>query len=153
MTPYDDVLHAIKSADLRDIQSAVPAALAKAFEDQVCAELTALGWEVQRQVPLEDRGDGKRGYLDMAARRACVCVAIELDATFPRDKSVWKLRHFAEAHEGPIGAALRAAGLAPTVYRVIGLRKGHRALSLPDGIDALCTNVPPRCYGRKKAHA
>lgn len=147
--PYDDVLEAIKHADLKDVQHAIPAAIAKAFEDQVCAALIFGGWGVARQVIVKDRGDGHVGYIDLVAEKGLTVVAIELDATFPRDKSIRKLRQFGRTTDTALAAALLAAGRMPRTYRVIGLRKGHRALSLPDGIDALCCNVPPRCYGRK----
>lgn len=70
---------------------------AKEFEDFICNILSKTGF-VKRQVLVKNRGDGRRGKIDLvyypySAR--CSSVGIEIDRKTPRIKSEFKLREFA----------------------------------------------------------
>src|SRR5690606_22136242 len=71
-----------------------PTDTARALEDEVEAVFIRHGWRVERQFRVEDRGDGRRGFVDMVAWSPDgIMVALELDRQQPRQKSVEKLRH------------------------------------------------------------
>lgn len=64
---------------------------AKAFERHACNSLQKIGYDVQRQVYVPDRGDGYGGFVDMVASKGDVKAAIELDCVNPRKKSIFKV--------------------------------------------------------------
>jgi hypothetical protein len=60
-----------------------------AFEDA----LKRLGWCVTREFQVQDRGDGRTGYIDLAVTDP-VQIGIELDRNSPRKYSLFKLAQF-----------------------------------------------------------
>lgn len=84
--------------DLRS-DHAVYADAARDFHGEVEAMLRVEGgWSVRREVVVQDRGDGRRGKIDLVATKDGRTVAIELDCRSPRAKSLRKLEAF-NAHE------------------------------------------------------
>lgn len=65
------------------------------FHREVAAMLEGVGWEVSREVRVQDRGDGKRGRIDIVARKDGRTAAIELDCRSARFKSLHKLASIA----------------------------------------------------------
>jgi hypothetical protein len=63
------------------------------FQRLVASGLTRLGFRVQTELPVPNRGDGRTGRIDLLARRGPCIVALELDRKSPRRKSLYKLRH------------------------------------------------------------
>jgi len=63
---------------------------ALALEARIVEALEGLDWKVARQYPVDDRGDGKRGYVDLAITEPHL-VGIEIDNKTPRKKSIAKL--------------------------------------------------------------
>ncbi len=59
--------------------------------------LAEQGFTVCYAVPVADRGDGHRGFVDLVAQRQALRLAIEVDGRAPRRKSVIKLRQVAAA--------------------------------------------------------
>lgn len=60
--------------------------------DAVAAAIVRAGWAVERGVPIENRGDGRAGRLDLLATRGNMRIAIEVDGPEPRERSVARLR-------------------------------------------------------------
>lgn len=67
------------------------------FEDMVASELQALGYAIIRQHWVPNRGDGKRGKVDLVAEKGPVRAAIELDRRSPRQKSIFKVNQVKDA--------------------------------------------------------
>lgn len=65
---------------------------AKWFQDTACLLLRGLGYCVDREVLVPNRGDGKRGRVDIVAAKPFILIAIELDHTIPRRKSIFKVQ-------------------------------------------------------------
>jgi Holliday junction resolvase len=61
------------------------------YANDLRARLVAAGYDVTGEVPVTDRGDGRRGRVDLVATRGGETVAIECDRLSPRRKSVVKL--------------------------------------------------------------
>lgn len=76
---------------------AKPFANAKQVQNAIWQALRSLGWRVYREVPVRDRGDGRRGRVDLVALRGGEVIAIEVDGQNPRQKSVHKLRQVPRA--------------------------------------------------------
>lgn len=72
--------------------------LAKGFELLVANELKAQGYQVKREVWVDDRGDGRRGRIDLVASKDNEVHAIELDLASPRMKSALKLLEYPATH-------------------------------------------------------
>jgi len=68
-------------------------------------QLLALGWSVEREFEVPDRGDGKSGRIDLVVT-APHRIAIELDYLEPRVKSLMKLKTF----DGDRAVVLRRNG-------------------------------------------
>lgn len=66
---------------------------ARSLHDAAEAAMRAAGFETHREFPVEDRGDGRRGFVDLFCTRDTdgVEVGIELDRASPRAKSIRKL--------------------------------------------------------------
>jgi hypothetical protein len=93
-------------------------------QDAVMALLKKHGYVCSSEFPIADRGDGRRGYIDVYAARDGVRLAIEIDNRSPRKKSIVKLNRL------------------PHATRIIllrGLRKTHggNPVNLP-GIEVIC---------------
>lgn len=80
------IIGAISSTVFRGIERAGQ------FQNCVQGLLERRGWRVEREVVVGDRGDGRRGKVDLVASQAGYRVGIELDNRSPRAKSVHKLR-------------------------------------------------------------
>jgi len=81
-------------------------------------ELSGMGYAVEFEAPVPDRGDGRPGRLDLIARGHGLVIAVEGDRLSPRGKSLAKLRS------------------AAADLRVVVLR-GRGASVPPAGIDAV----------------
>lgn len=90
---------------------------AKQFHDALFLSLQQLGWSVTREYPVQDRGDGRRGVVDLFVSAPAI-LAMELDAVSPRQKSIAKLKSM-------------------DAQRVIVLRTGPKDNPAPAGIDAV----------------
>lgn len=66
---------------------------AASFEKQIAERLAKIG-EVQRQVRVENRGDGRAGRIDLVLMTDEEAVPIEIDRMTPRAKSIFKVRSF-----------------------------------------------------------
>lgn len=64
---------------------------ARYFEKIVCAALQKFG-KVKTQVSVKDRGDGRKGKIDIVFVTPSETVAIEIDRKFARAKSIFKVR-------------------------------------------------------------
>lgn len=64
---------------------------AKGFHDALAQGFMALGWTVEREVRVADRGDGRAGYMDLVVV-APLLICFEFDRKTPRRKSLEKLR-------------------------------------------------------------
>lgn len=64
---------------------------ADALHDATIERLDAAGWTCTRQAPVPDRGDGRRGYVDVRAVKAGVVAMLEIDRKTAREKSLAKL--------------------------------------------------------------
>jgi len=64
---------------------------ARSLHDYAEVALKAEGFKVKREVLVPQRGDGRRGRIDIVAERGAETVALELDRRQPRLKSVRKL--------------------------------------------------------------
>ena len=62
----------------------------KDFENLVCDLLKNIG-EIKRQVWVNDRGDGRRGKIDLVIKKENEKVGVEIDRISPRKKSIFKL--------------------------------------------------------------
>jgi hypothetical protein len=92
--------------DVEERLSRLPMDLdAAAFHAAAEASLAALGFECKREVPVQNRGDGHAGRLDLVASRRGVRIAFEFDDRMPRRKSIAKL-----------------AGALDCLFRVVVLR-------------------------------
>lgn len=128
--PIENITHPISRPSGRDLETVLssvrevignlpPTAEAGQLEDRARDALAGLGWDVRQQYPVEDRGDGRRGFVDLLATTPeGWSVALELDRVEPRDKSIEKLRQ------------------VPGV-RIIVLREGPSWEHPPEGIDAV----------------
>jgi hypothetical protein len=67
------------------------ATMSGAFHAACGQALRALGWTLQAEYPVPDRGDGHQGRVDFLVTHP-VLMGIEIDRTTPRDKSVQKLQ-------------------------------------------------------------
>lgn len=82
---------------LLEVLNSIPDSSSRAFEDESAARFRALGYSVFRQFCVPDRGDGRRGYVDIVLVRPFVLVALELDRVKPRKKSIFKVQQVAGA--------------------------------------------------------
>lgn len=65
---------------------------AKAAHDAVEQALRLAGWTTEREVRVDERGDGRPGYVDLVATKGEDVVGIEIDAHCVRQKSITKLQ-------------------------------------------------------------
>jgi hypothetical protein len=84
------------------------------------------GWEVVREYPVADRGDGRRGKVDLVATKkfpdGSLSWAIELDWKTPREKSLHKLQQI-------------------DATRIVVLREGQADSKVPNGFCLI--NIKP----------
>lgn len=64
---------------------------AVAFSNRVQAALSSIGFDLETEWRVPDRGDGRFGKIDVVATRGDEVIAIELDRKSARKKSVYKL--------------------------------------------------------------
>lgn len=64
---------------------------AKSFHDGVMLAMAGAGWVFEPEAPVDDRGDGKHGRVDIHVTSPCE-IWIELDREQARQKSITKLR-------------------------------------------------------------
>ena len=63
------------------------------FHDAVESALKKQGWMVIREFQVNNRGDGRRGFIDLAVMHP-VRIGLELDRKSPQKKSLFKLKQF-----------------------------------------------------------
>lgn len=63
------------------------------FENLICSELKKHG-KIKRQVVVPNRGDGRRGRIDVVFKPYQFEYAIEIDRMQPRTKSIFKVVHY-----------------------------------------------------------
>ncbi len=114
--PWQEVLAAIEGLG--------PFSAADEMHDAVDRLLREHNCEVSREFEVSDRGDGRRGFVDLVAKYGDSLLAIELDRSSPRVKSVFKLRQI-EAE------------------RVVVLRSCSPGnVPIIQGIRVICTRLP-----------
>ncbi|HII3686449.1 hypothetical protein NMW45_07440 [Pasteurella multocida] len=64
---------------------------AKQLHDKVEDILSANGFECKREFPVQDRGDGRSGRIDLVVSKSGVTIGLELDNETARGKSIFKL--------------------------------------------------------------
>ena len=64
---------------------------ARVAQEEIAEELRDMGFSVRFEYPVEDRGDGCGGRVDLLAEKDGKYLAIEVDRNSPRQKSVHKL--------------------------------------------------------------
>lgn len=83
--------------ELEDIISMEPGnydnTKASEFENIICTKLHNFG-RVKRQVLVENRGDGRRGRIDLVFYSKGEAIPIEIDRKVPRKKSIFKVVSF-----------------------------------------------------------
>lgn len=84
-------------ADLKLFLESVHPCHSEQFHCEVVRGMKTLGYEVKRNVTVGDRGDGARGRIDVIARRDAELIALELDHSRPRKKSLFKIKHYPNA--------------------------------------------------------
>ncbi len=104
----DEVVKLIALSGNRETAGLWQAAVGKALADA--------GYYLEFEQPVEDRGDGKSGFVDIVAEKHHQVVAIELDRVSPRQKSFDKLKN------------ILVDG------RIVGLREGKWRGQAPSGI-------------------
>jgi hypothetical protein len=95
------------------------------LHDRAEKALSLAGFSCSREFEVEDRGDGRRGFVDLVARRADVVVAIELDRATPREKSIRKLQQVRDA------------------FRVVVLREAPPGVAQDERVDAVVGLAKP----------
>lgn len=116
------------SGDVVDRLSRLPAELgAASFHAAAEAVLSEIGFTCQREVQVDERGDGHGGRVDLVAERGDERIAFEFDRSTPRQKSIRKL-----------------AGVQGAV-RVVVLR-GPFDGPPPRGLDAVIGNAANGCH-------
>ncbi len=65
---------------------------AKEFSDLVVSLLKS--GEIKKEVSVKDRGDGRKGRIDLVYSLEGKMIAIELDRLKPREKSISKLKKY-----------------------------------------------------------
>lgn len=97
--------------DLQRLLLSLPLCDAGRFHHLAACGMEKLGYWVKRNYLVADRGDGRRGKIDIVAKRGEEVVAIELDHVEPRAKSLYKIQNFTAAttklvvcrYDGPTG--------------------------------------------------
>jgi len=67
---------------------------AKEFEDLVVDIFKKQGYKIKRQVEVPDRGDARKGRIDIVVEKDGNKIALELDWKSPRVKSKFKLNSY-----------------------------------------------------------
>ena len=107
------------SRDVVDRLSSLPPDLgAASFQAAAEVALSEIGFACEREVAVDERGDGHAGRVDLVAERGEERLAIEFDRASPRAKSIKKLSQVSDA------------------LRVVVLREPF-SRPLPPGLDAV----------------
>ncbi|MGB7283324.1 MAG: hypothetical protein WBE13_13760 [Candidatus Acidiferrum sp.] len=83
---------------------------ARALHDEMELRLRNRGFTVVREYPVPDRGDGRRGQIDLVVLEP-FRMALELDTVNPRSKSVIKLKTFSGERYVFLRASRRIIGV------------------------------------------
>lgn len=85
------------AVDLKGLLVSLPLVNARRFHHLAAVGMEKIGYEVKREFLVPNRGDGRRGKIDIVGRRNNEIVAIELDHVSARAKSLYKIKHFKPA--------------------------------------------------------
>lgn len=85
---------------------------ASEFSKRVESELKKQNLYFKKEVTVADRGDGRKGRIDIVAWADGITYAIEIDRLSPRKKSIYKLEHY------------------PANHRLIVMREVNKVISL-----------------------
>ncbi|MDH6372796.1 hypothetical protein M2444_004625 [Paenibacillus sp. PastF-3] len=96
-----------------------PTLNAKETQTKITSFLKKKGWSCKNELFINDRGDGKKGRVDIVAHKDGITLAIEIDRLHPRKKSILKLQGI-------------------NAYRILILR-GTVKCVIPSGIHAICS--------------
>lgn len=80
-------------ASLKSYLESIPLLHADELHAKVLFDLKAMGYQVKRDYLIQNRGDGRRGKLDVLATRDDEVIALELDHATPRRKSILKVNN------------------------------------------------------------
>lgn len=83
-----DILENLKGKDFGEMK-------AREFENLLAEEFLSAGFVVDRQVSVPNRGDGRKGRIDLVVCTPTEKIGIEIDRTSARKKSIFKLRELA----------------------------------------------------------
>lgn len=70
---------------------------ARQAQMQVVNKLSQYGFNCQLERPVDNRGDGRTGRINIFATKEGIDYAIEIDWQSPREKSIYKLKQFSNA--------------------------------------------------------
>jgi hypothetical protein len=76
-------------------------ATAERFHGALVSRFQALGWSVESEVRVSNRGDGRAGYVDCVVS-APERIALEFDRNMPREKSIEKVLTLADDGYAPV---------------------------------------------------
>lgn len=68
-----------------------PTSEASTFHKQTAEMLLSLGFDVKSEVPVPNRGDGRKGRVDLVALREATVLVVECDCISAREKSIRKV--------------------------------------------------------------
>lgn len=85
------------AVDLKGLLVSLPLVNARRFHHLAAVGMEKIGYVVKREFLVPNRGDGRRGKIDIVGRRNNEIVAIELDHVSARAKSLYKIKHFRPA--------------------------------------------------------
>lgn len=98
-------------ADLSKVNGLKVPDNARKAQEAVASYLETIGFDCRLEIPVENRGDGKAGRIDIVAIKDGMTAAIEIDRGSVREKSVFKLSQM----EGAIKVAIVRDGEVQSV--------------------------------------
>lgn len=78
---------------ITQILKSIESSGAKSFHVEAMDRLEEAGFEAQWEYPVSDRGDGRKGRVDIVVKGKKGMIGIELDRRSPRKKSLFKLKN------------------------------------------------------------
>ena len=88
----------------------IPEEKAFEFNIRVRNEFKKENFDIFTEVVVKDRGDGRRGKIDLVAKKDNLIIAVEIDRLTPRQKSIYKISNY------------------PCTNRIVVLRENYKVL-------------------------
>jgi hypothetical protein len=120
---------------------------AKAAHDKITEWLGNLGYDCHKEIWVDDRGDGRRGRIDIVASNNAHTLAIEIDRLTPREKSVFKLKQVNGVIRIILLRGTSEKQSIPEIQAVLGIPLESEEERTPyqqvlDEYNRLCVNMP-----------